>query len=218
MSSTARSRRRARRFGCTTSAACVVGAARFYNRARLNSSLLIASGGPVIYAANLFAPKPFVMAKAGANASYGEDGHDCCAVNDKDAARRRAVCGDDCEAAPTVRVDKVWLAAELRSVLEFRARQNVPVYIDQFGVHADAPGAPASVSRYLADALELFEGERLHWTLWIWRRPWGGANHTEWTCNGFAVVCQPSEGAAYTLHEPVLASVAPYVGARAPAV
>ena len=42
MSSTARSRRRARRFGCTTSAACVVGAARFYNRARLNSSLLIA--------------------------------------------------------------------------------------------------------------------------------------------------------------------------------
>ena len=78
-------------------------------------------------------------------------------------------------------------------------------------------GAPASVSHYLDDALELFEGERLHWTLWIWRRPWGGANHTEWTCRGFAVVCQPSEGAAYTLHEPVLASVAPYVGARAPA-
>ena len=75
----------------------------------------------------------------------------------------------------------------------------------------------ASVSHYLDDALELFEGERLHWTLWIWRRPWGGANHTEWTCRGFAVVCQPSEGAAYTLHEPVLASVAPYVGARAPA-
>ena len=48
-------------------------------------------------------------------------------------------------------------------------------------------------------------------------RPWGGANHTEWTCRGFAVVCQPSEGAAYTLHEPVLASVAPYVGARVPA-
>ena len=55
----------------------------------------------------------------------------------------------------------------------------------------------------------------LLWTLWIWRRPWGGANHTEWTCRGFAVVCQPSEGAAYTLQEPVLASVAPYVGARA---
>ena len=114
-------------------AACVVGAARFYNRARLNSSLLIAGGGPVIYAANLFAPKPFVMAKAGANASYGEDGHDCCAVYDKDAARRRAVCGDDCEAAPTVRVDKAWLAAELRSVLDFRESFRVPVYIDQFG-------------------------------------------------------------------------------------
>ena len=32
-------------------AACVIGAARYYNRFRLNASLLIRGGGPVLYAA-----------------------------------------------------------------------------------------------------------------------------------------------------------------------
>lgn len=38
-------------------AACVIGAARYYNRFRLNASLLIRGGGPVLYAANFFEPK-----------------------------------------------------------------------------------------------------------------------------------------------------------------
>ena len=38
-------------------AACVIGAARYYNRFRLNTSLLIRGGGPVLYAANFFEPK-----------------------------------------------------------------------------------------------------------------------------------------------------------------
>ena len=38
-------------------AACVIGAARYYNRFHLNASLLIRGGGPVLYAANFFEPK-----------------------------------------------------------------------------------------------------------------------------------------------------------------
>jgi len=40
-------------------AACVVGAARYYNRFHLNESYIV-RGGPVLYAANFFAPRSWV--------------------------------------------------------------------------------------------------------------------------------------------------------------
>ena len=124
-------------------AACVIGAARFYNRFRLNASLLIRGGGPVLYATNFFEPKVWVSSRttaatnASGNASregwYGEGGHDCCQAYQKDEASKLAVCGArshrDCETAPTIRIDRSWLEFELRDALAFRAEHDVPVWI-----------------------------------------------------------------------------------------
>lgn len=124
-------------------AACVIGAARYYNRFRLNASLLIRGGGPVLYATNFFEPKVWVssMSKGATNASgnasragwYGEGGHDCCDAYQKDEASKVAVCGvrshKECATAPTIRIDRSWLEFELRDALAFRAEHDVPVWI-----------------------------------------------------------------------------------------
>ena len=90
---------------------------------------------------------------------------------------------------------------------------------DQFGVHAAALGGTALVERYLDEVLGLFEAAGLHWTYWLWRRPFAVDQNAivveptrhiggGWDCGGFALVCQPTEGAPYQLNEPLLSALA----------
>lgn len=186
-------------------ALCVVGPARFYDRFHFNKSLIV-TGGPALYAANLFAPRSWVSTQIDPrmpNASY--PGYfPCCDAFQKDRERRRSVCGGvdahACASAPLVWVDQLWLQDQLRTVLQFRDHANVPVWLDQWGVRADAVGGNSSHEAYLRDALDLFHRERLHWTYWIWRRTF---QPPSWTCDGFAVACQSSHG-SYFINEQLL--------------
>ena len=105
-----------------------------------------------------------------------------------------------CDAAPLVRMDKSWLREQLRSVLAFRAAHAAPVWIDQWGVHEDAVGGAPTRAAYLAELLELFRSERLHWTYWVWRRV---HNPPGWTCDGFPVLCETAQG-TYEINELLL--------------
>ena len=154
-------------------ALCVVGAARFYDRFQLNESYLI-NGGPTLYAANFFAPRSWVSTKinqAMPNASYPGD-FPCCDVYQKDRERRHKTCGGDdssaCTRAPLVRVDRCWLEDQLRNALHFRDAHNVPIWIDQWGVRADAVGGADAQGTFLSDVLDVFQRERLHWTYWMY--------------------------------------------------
>jgi hypothetical protein len=66
--------------------------------------------------------------------------------------------------------------------------------------------------------LGLFEAAGLHWTYWLWRRPFAVEQNAivveptrhiggGWDCGGFALVCQPTEGAPYQLNEPLLSAL-----------
>ena len=180
-------------------AICVVGAARFYNRFHLNASYVV-EGGPVLYAANFFAPRSWVSTHVDPmtpNASYPGD-FACCDLYQKDLMRRREQCGGidgiACNQAPPVRADRSWLVDQLRSILDFRDRHKVPVWIDQWGVRADAIGGVASQQQYLSDILDVLNEAKLHWTYWIWRRT---SKPPDWTCDGFAVACQQENGNYY---------------------
>lgn len=184
-------------------AACVVGPARFYDRFALGSSYLI-KGGPTIYAANFFAPRSWVgHGGSSLNASYPGD-FPCCDAYQKDRESRRAMCGDgvdvNCSTAPLVRVDKQWLEGQLRAALTFREEHAVPLWIDQWGVRADAVGGVIAHQEYLRDILDVFAERRLHWTYWIWRRTY---RPPDWTCDGYAIVCETPTG-NYSLRQELL--------------
>ena len=193
-------------------AACIVGPATYYNRFRLGPEWLIPAGGPVIYAANFFEPRLWVQ---GRNFSFAYGGDfPCCDVyqKDKDAERRRQVCGvsegtKGCDSAPMVRVDRSWLADELRPILDFRARHGVPVWVDQFGVRQTNAGGDAAQQAYITGLLSLLQRERLHWTYWIWRRVYA----PRWGCYGYAVQCQEADG-TYHVNRLVQAALATYLG------
>lgn len=63
------------------------------------------------------------------------------------------------------RVDREALAAALQPALEFRARNKVPVFIDQVGCVSSAPG----VLDYLRDVLGLLKANQLHYAFWTYR-------------------------------------------------
>ena len=61
--------------------------------------------------------------------------------------------------------------------------------------------------------LGLFEAAGLHWTYWIWRRPFAQNDHAGWDCDGFSVVCQPAEGAPYQINEPLISALGEHIAA-----
>ena len=194
-------------------AACVVGPARFYDRFQLNKTYII-SGGPTLYAANFFAPRSWVSTHIDSNnpnASYPGD-FACCDLYQKDREHRRSVCGGSeasaCAGAPRVHANRFWMEDQLRNVLSFRDSFDVPVWIDQWGVRADAVGGAEAQDAYLSDILSIFERERLHWTYWIWRRI---SKPPDWTCGGFAVICQSEQG-NYFIQERLLNHLSRAVG------
>ena len=108
------------------------------------------------------------------------------------------MCGgssaDACALAPLVHANRFWLEDQLRAVLSFRDNYDVPVWIDQWGVRANAAGGHEAHEKYLFDIIDVFRRERLHWTYWIWRRT---SKPPDWTCEGFAVICQTVDGSYY---------------------
>lgn len=65
----------------------------------------------------------------------------------------------------TRRLDKDALAVLLKPALDFRARNRVPVFIDQVGCFGSAPG----VLDYTRDVLGLFKANQLHYAFWTYR-------------------------------------------------
>ena len=173
-------------------AACVIGPARYYNRYHLNRDLLITGGGPVLYLANFFEPKAWVKADFPAPGYPGT--YDCCAVTEQEL--KRDVCGrfaKACPEAPTIRVDKHWLATELARVTDFRAAYKVPVMIDQFGAQRpNTPAKAAQAAAYMRDLMEALSEANLPWIYWIWRR-------TQVYCSGnskdlMELLCEQADG------------------------
>lgn len=59
-------------------------------------------------------------------------------------------------------LSKGHIAWYLQWPLQFRARHQVPLYVDQFGAGTEAQGQLA----YEADLIDFFEANELHWTRW----------------------------------------------------
>lgn len=76
------------------------------------------------------------------------------------------------------------------------------MYINSGGDYADAK---KQQSQYLADVLDAFEKEGMHWSDWIWRRPMA------WPCDAaYAVICQESNG-TYVANEMALDHLKKYL-------
>lgn len=78
-------------------AACIVGAANYYDRDALNATILLPHDKPVLYAANLFEPREFIT---NPNGSYPATSNCCmgtlgCYYPTKNITRCRASCGCD---------------------------------------------------------------------------------------------------------------------------
>jgi len=127
--------------------------------------------------------------------------------------KKISVCGGsgaaDCAKASPVYVNKSWLVSELQGVLDFRDKFQVPVWIDQWGVHSDSgsgnPDFKEQQEQYLSDILDVFEWNGLLWTDWIWRRP------LPWKCgSGYSVICQEVNG-TYSINQLALNSLKKYL-------
>ena len=125
-------------------AACIVGPTRFYNRYHLGPEYLMEPGRPTIYAANFFEPGLWIGGQGAAAAlPYGATAR-CC-----DLAEEKS-CGGSCDGGGgTVTLGRAWLASLLQPVLDFRAKYDVPVWVDQWGLDAGASDGDASRAAYL---------------------------------------------------------------------
>ena len=60
-------------------------------------------------------------------------------------------------------------ASERDNAPGLRAKYDVPVWVDQWGLDAGASDGDASRAAYLDDLLALLGDGGVHWTYWIWR-------------------------------------------------
>lgn len=157
-------------------AVCFVGPAKFYNRRHLGPEYVM-EGGPVIYGANFFVPSPWITTK-NPEISYGSQ-TECCNVGGGND------CPNGCDELITL--DAAYLRQQLQDIDEFRASNNVPVWIDQWGVHAEV--GEENQRSYLRDVLQIFEEKQYHWSYW-WFRDQYGPPHCP---GGFEVFCHMNE-------------------------
>ena len=87
-----------------------------------------------------------------------------------------------------VLVDRAWVSKELDVISKFSAENNVPVWIDQWGLQAGAVGGDAVHDQYLDDILSEFDFRGFHWSYWIWRRD------NNWATDGYAIERQNANG------------------------
>ena len=148
---------------------CIVGAAPFYDRTRLQDALLPKSN--VIYAYNFFVPRRWTNGELRDAAYPGSV--PCCELHDKAHARCcpkvSARAGTDLGKMPCCRVsvpvNSATLEEQLLEPLRFGAAHQVPVFMDQWGVQRDMHGRVS----YLQDMLALLQKHRVSWTYWQWR-------------------------------------------------
>lgn len=178
-------------------AACIIGPAKFYNRGMYSDDYFLE--GKVIYAANFFEPKYWV---GGDNKDLAYGGQAKC--GDVTTASLYCPQGEDA----MITLDKAWLQQQLDGVSEFSEKHQVPMWIDQWGVHGDAGGGDAAQKQYLIDVLDVFDSKNLHWAYWVWRRTNG------WECpGGFAAYCQFQNG-TYLLNSQVVDQLSRYIGGQ----
>lgn len=152
--------------------------------------------GKTIYAANFFEPKQWVTGQAKDVAFGGSAG--CCHLAEKRS------CGT-CP-GPTVTLDAAWLRSLLQPVLAFRDAHDVPIYIDQWGVHSDAGASAGDPTAYLGAVLALFDEARLSWAYWIWR--------LGYSCPGdYAIYCGPASDGSYARFDAATEQLRKYIGA-----
>jgi len=78
-------------------------------------------------------------------------------------------------------IDAASLAATLAPALDFRTRNQVPIFIDQIGCEFIAPG----VLDYTRDALALFRAQGVSWAFWTYREDNSGiGDHGLWFNDG----------------------------------
>lgn len=65
----------------------------------------------------------------------------------------------------TITFDRTWQEDNLRPVLEFAERHDVPIYVGEFGVFRWVPGAV----EFLRDQTGLFERYGWHYSVYVWR-------------------------------------------------
>lgn len=197
-------------------AACFVGPGEFYNRYALDERYIIPrSRGPVVYAGNYLSPNPYI--KGGGNnpklagVAYPSPPGTTVRCGDLLEKKDWSACPGGGNPSAQVSFDKALLEALAAPLLAFRARFDVPVWVDQFGLHGSVGGGNASIAAYLADALDIFERGGLLWTQWIWRdqQASGSAN----ACSGFSVMCQPAGGCGpYYAQSHMVAPLSKYLG------
>ena len=176
-------------------AVCFIGPGPYYDRNNLGRDYIL--DGPVIYTANFFEPNLWV---SGANKkmAYG-DTVDCC------EGTKKTVCGGVKHCNTKVTFDKQWLSGQLDTVTSFSRQYNVPVYIDQWGVHADSGGGDDVRKQYLDDILDLFESAAVHWAYWDWRQGTGQPGD-------FQIWSQDRSTGEWTKNELTLAALAKHLG------
>lgn len=163
-------------WGQDARAVCFVGPAKFYNRWQLGPEYVV-KGGPVIFAANFFVPSPWVTSK-NPKVSYGDKAKCCDVGNSKD-------CPNGCDQEITL--DAGYLRAQLKPVDDFSTQHGVPVWIDQWGVHAEV--GEQNQRNYLMDVLEIFEEKKYHWSYWYFRDQFGPPHCP----GGYEIFCHITE-------------------------
>ena len=126
---------------------CIIGAAPFYDRGRLEHVLLPGFRNQVIYNFNFFVPRAYVDATNKLADRYPARLRCCDALSHgKCCAQWERGCCDR-----LINVDASLLEQELKVPLEFSRSQAVPVFLDQWGVSATSgPGRLRYVSEMLA--------------------------------------------------------------------
>jgi len=180
-------------------AVCFIGAGPFYDRNNLGPEYLL--NGSVIYTANFFEPNLWVSGQ-NKDIAYG-DTVECC------KATKKTVCGGVKHCSTLVTMDKQWLSQQLESATSFGSEHNVPIYIDQWGVHADSGGGDAVRSQYLDDILSLFSLQAVHWAYWDWRQGTGQVGD-------FQIWTQDDASGTWSKNELTLAALGKYLGPPGP--
>jgi len=180
---------------------CFIGPGAFYDRNNLNPGYLLQGGGAVMYVANFFEPNLWVSGK-NKNIAYGQKAN-CCEVTKKTS------CGGAKGCNTQVTFDKVWLSQQLNIALNFGTDNDVPVYIDQWGVHADSGGGDTVRTQYLTDILNLFDVGKLHWAYWDWRQGTGQPGD-------FQIWTEDQSSGVWSKNELTLAALSKYLGPPGP--
>eukprot|EP00051_Salpingoeca_urceolata_P012410 m.153817 g.153817 ORF g.153817 m.153817 type:complete len:427 (-) comp17482_c0_seq1:15-1295(-) len=151
-------------------APCVVGPAPYYKLWQYNATMLLVNDTNVVYTFDFFLPKLFVTASS-PSTTYPTT-LPCDSVY---PGWTQVFCPHDTK-SPVI-VNRDWMTTLLANyVLSFRAKFDVPVYCNQWGVHHEVSVTHGRL-RYAVDLVSVLRSNAIHHTYWIWRsykkQSWG---------------------------------------------